>query len=78
MISQQTLALLELKGRIDGKVTIAKAQVRAAFWSLNYEEYPYGLGYRDAFRHKTVEHLRTLRDVQRSIHEYCKGVGCYA
>lgn len=77
MISQQALALLRLKGHIDGKVMVAKAQVRAAFKAPDCGEYRYGRGYRDALRHKTVEHLREMRDTQRYLHEYCKGVGCH-
>lgn len=78
MTTQEKLMLARLKGLIDGRVTIAKACVRAAFETLSCEEHRYGLGYRDSHRHKTVEHLRAMRDVQRHVHEFCKGVGYYA
>ena len=75
MTTQERLMLAKLKGSIDGKVMVAKAVVRAAFKVLDCEEHDYGRGYRDHSRRQSVRHLRDLRDVQRTVREYCKGVG---
>jgi len=78
MTHQQELMLATLKGRVDGQMIVAKAEVRAAFQRLPCEEHPYGRGYRDSHRRKTVQHLRAIRDIQRYVDEFCKGVGCHA
>jgi len=77
MNNQERLMLATLKGVIDGQVVIAKAIVRAAFVKLPCEDHDYGRGFRVANRRNTVAHLRTVRGIQRHIHEYCKGAGYY-
>jgi len=75
MTNQQRLMLATLKGRVDGKVTVAKCIVRAACVGRGDEKAPYHKGYRDGNLRQAVQALRDMRDVQRHVNEYCKGVG---
>jgi hypothetical protein len=72
---QERLMLATMKGIADARVQIAKASVRAAFVHRDTSVTDYSRGFRDACRMKSVEHLRDMRDVQRTIYEYCRGVG---
>jgi len=78
MTRQERIMLAALKGTIKGKLDLAKAHVRTACRMRDKEGSSFYKGYCQAAVKHSVEKLRDLRDVQRHIHEYCKGVGYHA
>ena len=78
MTSQQRLMLAKLKGRVDGQMQIAKGAVRASCICRDEARGKYQQGFSDGGLYKAVNALRAMRDVQRHVDEFCKGVGYHA
>lgn len=75
MSSQKRLTLATLKGTIDAYVELAKMHVRVAYSFSPGGDDDYTRGYRDSRCAATTRHLRDMRDIQRTVHEFCKGEG---
>ena len=75
MTSKERLALAGLKGRVNGHVCVAKAIVRAACQIRDTTSGDYVEGFARGNLLKSVEWLRSVRDIQRTLHNFCKEVG---